>query len=199
MKLATFALATALSVPGIAGAATFSGSFNLSGSAFSDPGLVIQVAPNPGNFTFDLDVGQSTTVDLFDIWTNEGSLQNDDLASSSIAAAFNFTNPLTSGNLSGTSFGSVNWLWLLQTQTGNVDWNNPLNLTFGSGGLLSITLNDADFNKGYYKLNPGRNNGATISATFTYSAAPVPLPAAVWLFGSALFGVAGIGYRRKPA
>ena len=28
---------------------------------------------------------------------------------------------------------------------------------------------------------------------------PVPLPAAVWLFGSALIGFVGLGRRRKPA
>ncbi len=33
-------------------------------------------------------------------------------------------------------------------------------------------------------------------ASLTYSAAPVPVPAAVWLFGSALAGIAGVARRR---
>ncbi|WP_295399501.1 VPLPA-CTERM sorting domain-containing protein [uncultured Thiocystis sp.] len=33
--------------------------------------------------------------------------------------------------------------------------------------------------------------------SFYDTGTPVPLPAAAWLFGSALMGVAGIGYRRK--
>jgi len=39
-------------------------------------------------------------------------------------------------------------------------------------------------------------NGTLSSITAT---APVPLPAAVWLFGSGLIGLAGIGRRRKSA
>jgi hypothetical protein len=31
------------------------------------------------------------------------------------------------------------------------------------------------------------------------TATVVPIPAAAWLFGSALVGIAGIGYRRKNA
>jgi hypothetical protein len=39
-------------------------------------------------------------------------------------------------------------------------------------------------------------NSSTGDLTYNVSASPVPLPAAVWLFGSGLLGLAGVGRRR---
>ncbi|WKJ91320.1 hypothetical protein QZJ86_04100 [Methylomonas montana] len=66
------------------------------------------------------------------------------------------------------------------------------------------SLNDGD--AGFYTLVVGAHGGASNSAlaytvdTHSYStitAAPVPVPGAVWLFGSAIAGLIGFG-RRKP-
>ncbi|MBK1716536.1 hypothetical protein CKO27_02525 [Thiocystis violacea] len=42
------------------------------------------------------------------------------------------------------------------------------------------------------------NLGGDLSHMTIYGRTAVPLPAAAWLFGSALLGIVGIGYRRKP-
>lgn len=58
-------------------------------------------------------------------------------------------------------------------------------------GIYSVLLGNGTF---------GMNNGDPVDYTMTFTVTevnPVPLPAAVWLFGSALMGVAGVGYRRK--
>ena len=39
----------------------------------------------------------------------------------------------------------------------------------------------------------------TMSITYDYTPNPVPLPAAVWLFGTALLGLFGFSKRRKKA
>lgn len=67
------------------------------------------------------------------------------------------------------------------------------NYNNGNGGtaffeIMSNSSIELTFNK--------IDNNSGLSHVTQYSS-PVPLPAAAWLFGSALMGVAGIGYRRK--
>jgi hypothetical protein len=59
------------------------------------------------------------------------------------------------------------------------------------------TLNDGD--AGYYTLIIGAHNGGlgvAYDVTTMTSAAPVPVPGAVWLFGSAIAGLVGFGRRK---
>lgn len=46
-------------------------------------------------------------------------------------------------------------------------------------------------------LNAGLGSNPFVQASLTYTAAPVPLPAATWLFLSGLVGVFGYGRQRK--
>jgi len=80
------------------------------------------------------------------------------------------------------------------------------NLTPPEFTLFSVDLNGAGITKitdVYITVGadiplPGLGGDTDRTAEFTVHA--VPLPAAVWLFGSALVGMAGIGYRRsRPA
>ena len=71
IKKLVVAIAFLMFAPGVALAATFTGNYGVSGGAFSDPGLVVEVDPVGGNFNVDLAVGQTKFVHLFDIWTNE--------------------------------------------------------------------------------------------------------------------------------
>src|SRR5690606_38139932 len=87
-------------------AASFSGNFSLSGSAFSDAGLVINADPRSGGGSFDLDVGDSTTFSLFRIWTDESAVNSDDRVPQSINVSFDLTSPVASGVLGGSSVGS---------------------------------------------------------------------------------------------
>lgn len=175
---------------------TFEGDFQLLGSAFEDPGLALQANPRSDLFSFTLDKGESTTFALFDIWTDESHVGHDDRIEQDISAAVSFSTPTAFGNLSGSSVGSSVWYGFVQQ--GEVTWGNPLSLGFGNGGLLSIALSNETFNKGYFwGLSKGEKHGASVEMTATYEMAPVPLPTAAWLFGSALLGMAGISYRRS--
>ena len=72
-----------------------------------------------------------------------------------------------------------------------------------AGGYFSIKLGE---DTAFFKNETGASldltytqtgTGAGLSHVTQYNA--VPLPAAAWLFGSAVLGMAGIGYRRKQA
>lgn len=72
--------------------------------------------------------------------------------------------------------------------------------TQGATGSASLTLH---LSAGQYTLILGGYDGTTpgpeLAYTATISAAPVPLPAAVWLFGAGLTGLGLTGRRRKTA
>jgi hypothetical protein len=198
-KLLAATAVTALMTTG-AYAATFSGSFAISGDAFSDPGLVVSANPTSGTGTFNIaNVGESITFALFDIWTAEGTVNSDDLIPQSINVDFDMTSPEANGTLGGSSVGESMFFGLFQG--GSVSWGSPLSLLFGNGGQLDLALNDADFNWGLFGTTPGQKHGATINLTATYvseSIAPVPLPATGLLLIAGLGGLA-VARRRKKA
>jgi hypothetical protein len=80
---------------------------------------------------------------------------------------------------------------------------------YANGGYLAVSVNVP--NVKYFQLSmtnslagsssdDGSNDAAWAGATVLEAGAGptvVPIPAAVWLFGSALVGIAGIGYRRS--
>ena len=63
----------------------------------------------------------------------------------------------------------------------------PLAATSGSLGLLSGPFTGI---RGYIDIGSG-------NSMYVTSVSAVPIPAAVWLFGSGLFGLIGIAYRKK--
>ena len=206
MKILSTTAAAAVLAAGLAApasAALFSGSFSVGGSALSDPGLVVKAAPNPGTVNANLDVGESTTFHIFTIWTDETTVQSDDMVDQSIEVSFNFSSPVTDGTLSGTSDGKVSgcFFGVCPTQYGTVSWNNPLELSFGPGdtGKASISMSDEEFNKGFFfGTKEGEKYGAKVYATLSYDVAPVPLPAAGFVLLGAL-AAAGVAYRRRAA
>jgi len=194
IKKIAVAIAVLFCLPGVALATTFSGNFGVSGSALSGPGLIVQTDPVGGNFGVNLAVGQTKYIHLFDIWTNEGAVNGDDRVPQSIDVAFNLLTPTGSGVLSGESTGAGFFF-----PRGVVQWDTPLEIAFGPGGsgLLSVVLNDATFNWGFFGLTPGQKYGASIYAALSYDVAPVPLPAALPLLAGALGFLGLIGWRRK--
>jgi hypothetical protein len=173
-----------------ASAITFTGGFTVS-TATQDPGLVVNTAPvGSGAINFELnEVGQSTgLVDLFSIWTNETTVNADDLAPESVSVEFNFSEPAPafSGSVDGSSAGHSAIFGLVQW--GSVSWSNALMLSFGNGGTgkLLVYLSDEIFNLGLFGLSAGAKNGATVQANFVLAAAPVPIPPAIALFAGGI-------------
>lgn len=152
----------------------------------ADPGLAIlaaDVLPEPFSFTFEAP-GDSITVDLFDIWTEERWANADDVAESPISVSFAFSAPppLYGGMSTGVT-GAARFLFL---QGGTLQWDEPLELTYGQAGdgLIEIALSDEVFNWGIFGMNPGRENGATVQATVTLrdvaAVTPEPMTFVVW-------------------
>jgi len=81
------------------------------------------------------------------------------------------------------------------------------NFTLAAGDLVTINLNLSDvFNtSGFYLQHTDNEVGSNfdLSESVYYwsdlSISPVPVPAAIWLFGSGLVGLIGLGLRKKKA
>ncbi len=186
----TAALALAASA---AHATTFVGDYSATVNG-SDPGLIIKTTDLPGAININLaSVGSSATVNLFTIWTPETDVALfEDTVSKPISVLFSFTAPDTFG---GVVAGDTYGVWGV-AEKGHVSWDGPVILNFGNGGKLKVSLNDADFNKGYFGLTDGEKYGATIKGKFTLIAASAPEPA-TWAMMIAGFGLAGATLRRR--
>lgn len=77
--------------------------------------------------------------------------------------------------------------------TGNVSILGLGVFSFGFPGM--VTLDDGTETDGQPSLDSFNVGPSTMSITYTYTPAVVPLPATMWLLGSALLGLAGL--RRK--
>jgi hypothetical protein len=175
------------SVP--AAAIPVSGSFGVSGSALSDPGLVVEVNPLTGPFSQNLDVGDSVTFDIFDVWTNETTVNADDTVPQTMEVVFDLVSPPGSGTLGGSTEGVRIFFGLFQF--GLLVWQNPLEIDLGNT-VLSISLSDKIFNFGLFGTFPGESFGATVSATLTLESVPAPaslLLVLVGLGGFSLFRI----------
>lgn len=165
-----------------------------------DPGLVVNWSPIlPMPTQGNLSLCQPVTVELFSLWTDETSINKDDLAFDDISVAFDFTIPAPpfSGTVSGQTHG---WKKLFGIfQGGKVEWDSPETLYFGplGDGELTISLSDECFNSGFLGVCEGECFGAVVEATFhmTHEASPVPEPTTMLLLGSGLIGIAG--FRKK--
>ncbi len=83
----------------------------------------------------------------------------------------------------------------------------PGSWTYGTdgAGLAYVTLNFTGLSAGtYYIMNGGSDFNSTSGKTtggykLTASVSAVPVPAAVWLFGSAITGLVGVSRRKKTS
>lgn len=78
----------------------------------------------------------------------------------------------------GSTFTTNREYFAIKQGTGTIFFKNT------SGGSLTIVFKNADGSSAQY-------------SHYTEFGSVVPIPAAAWLFGSALLGIAGLGYRRK--
>ncbi|GAB3685024.1 PEP-CTERM sorting domain-containing protein [Salinisphaera aquimarina] len=165
-------------------------------------GLLIETSdasPNP--FIYNLMLGESQTFGLFNIYTNEGSVNLDDLVGRDIFVDFGFIQP-EAGNavVTGETDGRFR---AIVFQQGRVQWDGPQLFSYGGDGLIEVALQDATFNTGLFGLDGGEANGATIFATLTLrneaTLADVPEPGVMALFALALIGMGFAARRQKNA
>jgi hypothetical protein len=195
-----FSAVVLLACSGIALATPIKATYTVSLNT-SDPGLVVDyadVADNP--FSFDLAPGQTKSGSLFNIWTDEGSVNGDDEASSPISVNFHFILPgVFDGSVNGTTQGEK--LFFGAVQYGKLTWDGDgtTELDFGpkGDGHLQIKLDDATFNTGFLGTRSGKKYGATVRGHVTLIAdASVPEPGVLVVFGLGLLGL-GLAVRRR--
>lgn len=128
-------------------------------------------APAP-NGTVDFDAG-TIGVDFTSVYADAD------------VGSFNLTlGPI--GNLTGTSTPPDGY---------TLDWSSVWDVSLSSGGgrHMSGMMN------GNWSCRSGCSESGTVTLEFGGTVSTVPVPAAVWLFGSALLGLAGIVRCKKIA
>ncbi|HTY49943.1 MAG TPA: VPLPA-CTERM sorting domain-containing protein [Steroidobacteraceae bacterium] len=131
--------------------------------------------------------------------------------------ATGFNNDVTYMAQNGYAAGGATYLWSNGTTVGNVwgpggDTSQPGSVNeYGEGPDTSgIGLGTAAADQETLYLVTGNGNKGTaqsyvlstqleLTTTGTLETPPVPVPAAVWLFGSGLLGLVGVGRRRANA
>jgi hypothetical protein len=134
------------------------------------------------------------------------------LPNESITATGTFTADLgTIGNETGQVFfatGSgntmtidLNGTFLYETDDSGYGTGIGPSLTFASGSLSDFDFQKpATFNSSFLSFDDfDLMYGEWTSLNLTVVPAPVPVPAAVWLFGSGLLGLVGVARRKKRA
>ena len=133
---------------------------------FADPGLVINTSLAPGlsGTSFILNDGGSSSFNFFNVWTNETTVNSDDLVAMNISATLNFSDPLTGATVNGVTFGGSVIFGL--AQWGQIQWNGPTTITLGDREF-SLALSNEVFNPGVFGLSGGQGCGAMVKATVT--------------------------------
>lgn len=213
-------IATLVATAGLALAATqanatvFTGSWSLTTYENSDPGLVLGVKTlSPSAFNLDLGASNPQVLNLFNLYTNEAAVNDDDLVASPISLTFTFTAPTPNNGpitIGGTTQGYAQFWGLVQG--GKLTWQNGGSalFTWADGvpgvtdpGRMTLSVNDGTFNEGLFGLDEGKKHGLKVAATFDWDndptfAAAVPEPG-TWALMIGGFGMAGATLRRRRA
>jgi PEP-CTERM motif len=191
-------------------ATEFAGTWTLTELGSSDPGLVVGATQTTGAFDIAngvLDASHpKTTVNLFDLYTDESSIQSDDEQPLNIQLTFTFAtpSPTSGGVINGSTVGQETFFGIFQD--GSLSWADKgvTDVNFGNdlSGLLKIKVNGGQFNAGILGLDPGPYAGLDVGATFDWVNDPtgggVPEPAS-WALMIGGFGMAGATLRRRRA
>jgi hypothetical protein len=204
-----------------ANAATFAGTYNTSGYWTSNNNG-LKIAINNGSDTFNITNliagGPAKTFNLLYISTPENvnvpsSGSDGDATLHNIHVDFTFSNPNLPGNgpdgtVNGTTVGVDGGIH--GDDYGQLSWNAPVTVNFGSIGILTIKLNPVQFDT--YSQNEHEHdnedhnseNDGKVRVTGTFSLAGVPSTApggvpepASWALMIGGFGMAGGMLRRR--
>jgi hypothetical protein len=188
--LSTLGAALTLSATSFgAQAATFT--YETDGSVLTNPGSAFVGMDIGGSLfvTFDGDDGGDGTLDLGDF--DEALGYDGNAARSSVK--FIFRNINTSITFPALNAGTVTASTLTVDGAGDITGGSvSLRAATPTGTFGDLNLN---YDSGSWDFYLG--DGALLVSTGEISA--VPVPAAAWLFGSALVGLVGVGRRRKLA
>ena len=219
---ATAALAFSASA---ANATVFAGNWTLTVGNNSDPGhLKIFTDTTGGIFSKDLGAPNPEFAyeDLFQMWTNEGTVNPDDLNNTTLSLKFTFTSPDDNNGpivVDGVSHGYAEVLGFFQG--GELIWSNPVQTLEWGHNLpnvvdpvrMTLTVSGGRFNEGGFWSTDqncnwkGKNcqpqgEALGVTAKFewdndpTFSAIAAPEPG-TWALMIGGFGMAGAAIRRR--
>lgn len=142
--------------------------------------------PTDGDVNFSYTTTAGYSLGIFDV-DDFNSEQNNPLILNTGAGADRVDIVAAGNNFIATSAVTSDWITLFNDSqfvialTDNVDWYE---LTFWFELAAGSNIYDIDF-----------SNGSVLTIDVTPTV--VPVPAAVWLFGSGLIGLAGLARRKK--
>jgi hypothetical protein len=191
-------LAALLGVASPAQATSFQFSYDVNLYPWKDNfGLNVWTNDHPDVESVTLNPGQSDTIGLFYVGTDEDSVDLDDWIPYLASVTFNFSNPdYVDGQVLGLTGGG--YYGYREGEKGYIGWDNPLSVSFGSNGTLLISLSKATFDV------PTEQPGSIVWATFklvggSTPPASVPEPSSLALLGVGLGAVVARARRKVAA
>jgi len=143
-------------------------------------GTTAQLALRSGTNTTNWSSGLTTTVNIID--SNLATAANNSVFATSLAAGGLFDTSAASNIANWYSNGTATY------QTGVGSSTTLYGVAMGAGETSAIVL-----------ASLGTVSLTSTGLTFTTGSTSVPLPAAVWLLGSGLLGLLGVGRRKTAA